>query len=97
MGDLKLFLKGLLGGMLALLSAGLVALVTLATTTTTRQGGESVGYDPVSYIQHYVTVPSFWLKVLFGVAVSLFIFAIGFYLSIRRTISRQRGIDEEGR
>ncbi len=80
---MKFFVKGLLSGLAVLIVVGLVPVVGFTWL------GAGRSWDPVSYVQHYSTVPSFWIKVLVGCGVALLVFAIGFYLPLRGKLSRQ--------
>ena len=83
MTDIKIFLKGLLGGILALIS--LCVLLMTVTFITRDHSRSAEAWDPVSYVQHFAAVPAFWINVLLSFLLVLLVFSIGFYLAIRKT------------
>ncbi len=83
MPDIKRFLKGLLGGTLALFSLCIFVMILLFKMRGHSRSAAS--WDPISYIQHFVTVPTFWISLVLSFLVVLLVFSIGFYLGVRKT------------
>ncbi len=81
--DIKNFLKGLIGGILALIALGFLTAISLFVTR--NHGRSAATWDPVSYVQHFAAVPAFWMNILLSLLLILLVFSIGFYLVVRKT------------
>jgi cytosine/uracil/thiamine/allantoin permease len=81
--DIKNFLRGLVGGILALIA--LFFLIAVIVSVTRDHGRSAAAWDPVSYVQHFAALPVFWINVLLSFLLVLLVFSIGFYLVVRKT------------
>jgi ABC-type dipeptide/oligopeptide/nickel transport system permease component len=75
------YLKGCLYGFVALVIGFVVAYFSLINFVWHRPGEKNVGVDIVSVVVGYSSVPEVWLA-------ALLLFALGFYLGLRKKLSR---------
>ncbi len=82
--DLKNYLVGLLGGVVAVFIAVLVTFAYMNIFVWHTAGMENSGYDIISLFVHFSSMPVVWIA-------TLIIFGVGFYVPLRRQRAKSDG------